>query len=441
MILTALHLALGVTDGELSLELVSQACSQGVRERDDLDWKSTLPLTLPAGKETGRDQQQDELAKDIAAMANGRGGLIIYGVAETTGNTASHIQSVGSPDESTLQNIRRVANNLIYPPVTGLTLRWLSADDIDESVLALTIDPSVESPHLVRPRRQPAGTGFWFAVPYRSGPDTEWMPEKMIEAAYRDRLANRRQRDHDLGQLHAELLATTASQAGGAWVIATARPEILLPLRPRSMDLDKSAAIFDRAWRSPLGHYLKSGVSAEFVLRDVPPRRGLRRFSQIGINNTRAIDGGRVRAIAELHLDGSVGIALTRGGFFGPNDSGDGSALATFDLDQAVLDLFILASQAAQDLQVASDYEVLVSVEPAVGSYFRRPDPMLGGHFRQFTEEDRIGAFQPVTGTFLIAQGSDTAVDSLVDVAEDAVNQTRTRSRLEPLRPQVPGKQ
>ena len=122
------------------MELVRQACAQAVQERDDLDWKSTLPLTLPAGKEPGRDAQQDELAKDIAAMANSRGGLIIYGVAETRGaNAASHIESVGEPDETTLQNIRRVASNLIYPPVTTLALRWLTSQESEDVALALEV--------------------------------------------------------------------------------------------------------------------------------------------------------------------------------------------------------------------------------------------------------------------------------------------------------------
>lgn len=105
-------------------------------------------------------------------MANGRGGLIIYGVAQTADNAAADVTPIGPADEVTLQNIRRVASSLIYPPVTGLVLRWLTDDDGDH-VLALVVEPSIEAPHLIRPKRQPQGTGFWFAVPYRNGPDTD----------------------------------------------------------------------------------------------------------------------------------------------------------------------------------------------------------------------------------------------------------------------------
>jgi hypothetical protein len=57
------------------MDLIHRACTQAVSELEDLDWKSKLPLTLPPSNTAGRDEQQDELAKDIAAMANTRGGL------------------------------------------------------------------------------------------------------------------------------------------------------------------------------------------------------------------------------------------------------------------------------------------------------------------------------------------------------------------------------
>ncbi|MFJ9675264.1 helix-turn-helix domain-containing protein [Streptomyces sp. NPDC101221] len=46
-------------------------------EFDDLDWKEHLP-------QPPRDGRWNELAKDVAAMANTRGGLIVFGVRDTT---------------------------------------------------------------------------------------------------------------------------------------------------------------------------------------------------------------------------------------------------------------------------------------------------------------------------------------------------------------------
>ncbi len=426
MTLTPLHRALGLTDRDLTLNLVRQACAASVQERDDLDWKSTLPLTLPAGKETGRDAQQEELAKDIAAMANSRGGMIVYGVKETAATSAaSEITTVGPPDETTLQNIRRVASNLIHPPVTALSLSWLT-DDTNDVALALDVGQSTESPHLVRPRNQPSGSGFWFAVPFRNGPHTDWMPEKMIEAAYRDRLANRRQRERDIRQLHTDLVAASASQDNGAWIVAVARPERPLPAQPRLLDRSTAAVIFSRAWNSPWRDHLQPAVSAQFVLQNAQTRRGLRRFRQNGIHRTTALGSsqGCIRVVAELHCDGSVGLALTRGGALHPTEFADTRHLVCTDLDQVALDVFTLARQAAQDLGVTGDYEVRLSVEARSGVLFRHWEETPGKHLREFSEEDRVPPFIPVKGVFSMSDGLDAALESLEEIAQDAVNQT-----------------
>lgn len=429
MTLTPLHLALGIDNVDLTIELIETACQQRLKEREDLDWKSKLPLTLPSDNATGRDAQQEELAKDIAAMANTRGGAIVYGVAEQS-SAALHIESVGEQNDQTVQNIRRVASNLIYPPVTGLTLTWLSSPDAG-TVLVLEVPRSSEAPHLIRPRNQPAGSGYWFAVPYRNGPDTEWMPEKMIESAYRDRLANRRQREADVHSMHADLVKTALATAGGAWIVAIARPESPLPASPRALDLSKAREIFAGAWQRRWAYDLIEAVAADRVLADVQPKRALRRFRQTGLQQTTAGGNsmGRIRAVAEVHHDGSVGLAISRGGALNPNQFADDRFLASTDLDQAALSLFNLVRQTAQDLRVLSDYDVVFSVESSGVALFRHPSD-IAGHLRDFSEEDRVPPFQPVEGAIVISAGRDAALDSVIDLAEDAVNQTGAASRL-----------
>jgi hypothetical protein len=72
-------------------------------------------------------------------MANTHGGLIAYGVAERGDCRADRIVSLGAIAEDVYQNIRRVASNLIYPPVVGLHFHYLASADNSESVLALSI--------------------------------------------------------------------------------------------------------------------------------------------------------------------------------------------------------------------------------------------------------------------------------------------------------------
>lgn len=430
--LTPLHLALGLADTDLSFSHVQLACDQRVKEREDLDWKQQLPLTIPSNSpdRDGRNREQDELAKDIAAMANSRGGLIVFGVAEDRPTSeAVDIKSVGEPDDRTLVNIRRVASSRIYPPVLDLQFTWLT--DGDQTVLLLQIPQSGESPHLMHPRNQ--GNGTWFAAPYRNGPHTEWMTEKMIESAYRDRLLRRGEREAELNHLHQTLSAATSGNTNRAWVVAVARPESPLSRHPR-FPLQKASEIFLVAWNSPWRDYLGNGsVAAEWLLESAPPRRGFRKYRQTALHRVGAAAGGQgqIMAVAEIHFDGSVGVALTRGGAIHQNEQADQRFMSPLDLDQAVLNLFVLVRQVAQDLQVVGDYEVLVDIAARDGVIFRRPDPVLRGHFQPFTEDDDLPPFQPVDGAFLISRDLETALTSLVAISEDVVNQTGSASALD----------
>jgi hypothetical protein len=54
MKLTPLHLALGVNASDLSIDLIREACTQAVREREDLDSKSTLPANNKGARQAMR---------------------------------------------------------------------------------------------------------------------------------------------------------------------------------------------------------------------------------------------------------------------------------------------------------------------------------------------------------------------------------------------------
>lgn len=69
MVFTPLHRSLGLAPSELTDELLNQAVAAGVTESDDLDWKSELPPQSGLA--------QTDMPKDIAAMANGGGGMIV----------------------------------------------------------------------------------------------------------------------------------------------------------------------------------------------------------------------------------------------------------------------------------------------------------------------------------------------------------------------------
>src|SRR4051794_16870617 len=65
---------LGSPVGELGEVHLDRLVSDGVREDSDIDFKQTLYGNT--------DQERRELAADIAAMANDRGGLIAIGIRD-----------------------------------------------------------------------------------------------------------------------------------------------------------------------------------------------------------------------------------------------------------------------------------------------------------------------------------------------------------------------
>src|SRR3546814_15493513 len=74
MSFTPLHRALGLPPSILTDQILNAAVAAGTVETDDLDWKSELPPI--------KNLSQTDVPKDIAAMANSGGGMIVYGVKE-----------------------------------------------------------------------------------------------------------------------------------------------------------------------------------------------------------------------------------------------------------------------------------------------------------------------------------------------------------------------
>ena len=71
---TSLHRLLDWAPGPISDEFINAAVEARLAETDDLDWKSELPPT--------RALNETDFPKDIAAMANSCGGVLVYGIEE-----------------------------------------------------------------------------------------------------------------------------------------------------------------------------------------------------------------------------------------------------------------------------------------------------------------------------------------------------------------------
>ena len=181
---TALHRALGLAPGPLTDELLDAAVSGGVAETNDLDWKSELP---PA-----KGLPQTDFPKDIAAMANSGGGVIVYGVRESQ-KAATERVDVGELDEAYERSLRSAAITAISPPVFGLNVHRLGTEG--NRAVVVEVPASLDGPHLIY-------KNDYFAAPVRNDSDTVWMKERQIEAMYRARFEERRHATEALDVLY-----------------------------------------------------------------------------------------------------------------------------------------------------------------------------------------------------------------------------------------------
>lgn len=400
---TALHRALGIEPCPLTMELVRKAVADRVAEREDLDWKKVLP------KHPG--PWVEEFSKDIAAMANAGGGMIVYGVAEE-GAEAAEICGVGDVTDGTIRELRGAAYSGTTPPVLGLQTFVIAEGGVN--VLAILIPPSDDSPHLVF--RQDL-----FGAPLRLGTRTGWMSERLIESAYRQRFADRDRRSADLDELFDEC-AMPFLQAPRVWMVAVARPEVTG--RRRRIESESARRIFAEASQntpipltsmSPLGHL-------DRWMRD--PILGLRRWTvQTNHFNIDQVYGCRM----SVHFDGSVTAALAVAGDRGTDNR---SEVHIDDVESVLIDIAGLAISASRELSIMGGFAIKASLvregsDPI--SLMEPPsDPRFGG-FSDRRPSPLTGCI-PVTGVIPTDQGPDPVIEGLREIALDLFSQAASET-------------
>lgn len=171
---TPIHRALGLEPGNLTLEIIKKAVEEGLEETADFDMKRVVPNLK-------EDKSKQEIAKDIAAMANSGGGWIIYGVGEGASDIAGSIH----PCEWTAteeQQMLNIAYTKIDPPVVGLEFNKISCgENSDKKLVLMHIPDSVDAPHFARVEKNN------FSAPRRNGPHTKPMTYRDIERGFRER--------------------------------------------------------------------------------------------------------------------------------------------------------------------------------------------------------------------------------------------------------------
>lgn len=395
MAFTPLHRALGLPPSELAFTMLRSAIERQVTEKGDLDWKERLP-------DSRNPKAPEEFAKDVAAMVNGGGGMIVYGVAEDRASSAAKdIVPVEVWTDAIERKLRGWAYSLIQPPVHGLEFIPLVDQNDGSLAVILSVPASLEMPHL-------AMKDDAFRAPRRYGAQTVFMSERDIEQAYRARFEDRRNNTRDLADL---LDQTRSGLSDGTVLAAAARPTNPRPAYAGRISREDAGSIL-----ASLVHgnpYLKGRDGLDYV--DSNARAGYRKWRSLGGH------GGQASAVVEIHDDGSVSVAyqaLVKGKGFEPND------VHARDAQQLSAHIVHLARATAERLDMTSDFEISLLIRTGGDlPIFIRTFEKGVDHLRDRDHLTGIHRFQPVTGILAANIRDDEALETVRGLALDIVNQ------------------
>lgn len=399
MSFTELHRALGVAPGPLTDELLSDAVAAGVVEADGLDWKSELPAA--------KGIPQTDFPKDVAAMANSGGGVIVYGVREAQKAATERID-VGELDEAHERSLRSAAITAITPPVFGLNVLRLGTEG--NRAVVVEVPASVDGPHLIY-------KNDYFAAPVRNDSDTVWMKERQIEAMYRARFEERRHAKDALDTLFSEAVAGRDTDTR-SWLIAVARPRI--PGFKDRLSREAAREVLSMAEQLTLTYAGRGSVHPLESVDRLNPRPGLRRW--VAVNTATGESSIWKESWASIHDDGSVTLATAvgghrkrGGGYF------EGWQVESSAIECAIADLMALIRTTAEATG-NDEYDVRVGIASTGGN----PLVILTKDTQGYTYDGVSTPLHHYTPVETTVNAIEPALDyfwRVHDLAQDCVNQ------------------
>jgi len=408
-----IHEYLGRPPGPLEFAMVRKCADDSLAEADDLDWKEFVPK--------GHDPQAAaEFAKDVAAMANTRGGLIIFGVSDRP-VAFKGIRLVDvNPDQ-----YAKWVRNLVQPYLTGLELYDLVSDDGGEALFVVDIPASELAPHSVAfdHTKDQAKAQYASVTPYRSGSHTEWMAEHQIARAYADRLARAadwQQAFDDLRDWTAESLEGRGGP-GTAWLIIVGRPTRPIPHSAPRLSREAAKAIIDSANNNPV-----------ITFQPKTPVLGLLAgygYVKVGLNawvvTNRAREGEqRIREVSvELQHDGSFVFIANLSKHTLRDESSLGVGIVNTDVvEQACLDMEALLLQIIRMQRIDSPMRVQACVMSEANQPLQYASPDFSG-YSLASSSPALPRLRPVTAEVPAGAVGEHIKNAAADLAAGILNQ------------------
>ncbi len=182
----------------LTARALAALVQERVPESEILEFKGRdyirRPATPEGGSNTGSKDRRQEFAKDVLALANRRGGLLVLGVAEADGRADAIVPLTGSSDDH--QQWLRTALVQFAAPLPEIDMVPIPLEE-EGYALAVVIPPSIRAPHaLLAQRGEDARNPL--SYPVRDGTRTRWMHEHEVAERYMRRLVVGQQQQQQL---------------------------------------------------------------------------------------------------------------------------------------------------------------------------------------------------------------------------------------------------
>jgi hypothetical protein len=367
---------LGTDGSELTEQSLQRLVDARAREDSDLEFK---------GKHYPKDKN-DELAKDVAAMLNAAGGLLIIGILEDRQARATSLTPVSITDgdvrrirEVVAENVRPFANLDIQPvPASG--------GPDDHGYLVVSMPRSPVAPHSVR-RSGPAMT-----FPIRNGETTRFLNESELGEHYRRRFATVAGQSERLGALD-QRVQRTVHRETEPWLMIVAVPDVPGDLPINRAELNQ----FQRRVQNM--SLMVTGGHSTFRRFGVGPRR-------LWADSSVLQDPRPAYGYLELNQDGSGAFGL----YTSPVESRD-SAAQGIHLETLVLGAMRGLPELARGARRANAGQSLALRVRVLDSPATAAAPLQLLHWTQYKYQAVTVALPPGDRDFLVADTTASTTD------------------------------
>jgi len=219
---------LGADIPDVTADHVRAVIDAGLPELDELDAKGEH---YKSGKDGSR-----EFAKDISAMANHRGGVLLIGAAEPDQDRPVWTLTPVEIGDEVERRYQGIASTRCAPPLSIRFLSIRTEDDGRGVLLILTTPTPALGPHAVR-------DGASLSYHRRAHSTTRELTEPEVRQAYAESAAfvSRRQK-----QAETRLTAARGLLDDGLWLVSIATPDI-----PGRWPVNADRVGEVRSWKGP----------------------------------------------------------------------------------------------------------------------------------------------------------------------------------------------